>query len=136
MEQKLLSSNWTVEQAKNAWLLIQNSSKIALLTHIQPDPDGMAACAALEEILINSHKNVQVIYPDKSNYAFSIQPKNVCIGSHKQIPDLLISLDVSTVARFYLPEEFKNIKMINIDHHLDNDISGTFNFVNSSASSA
>jgi bifunctional oligoribonuclease and PAP phosphatase NrnA len=49
---------------------------------------------------------------------------------------LLISCDVASRKRFYWAKDFDGAKLINIDHHLRNDINGKFNFVDPKATSA
>ena len=116
--------------------LIKNAQKITLLTHASPDPDGISACAALDIILRNMNKNVECIYPNEPEFAIKRQPAHVSVGKHTQTPCLLMALDTSNYARLYFPDEFKNIPLINIDHHVSNSLKGIYNFVDPAAASA
>jgi phosphoesterase RecJ-like protein len=119
-----------------AWKLINASNKISLLTHSQPDGDGVSACAALDYCLSKMGKQVESIYPNDPEFDFKRQPQNIQINKHTQIPDLIIACDSANYERIYFPEEFKNIPLINIDHHVSNVLQGKFNFINPESSSA
>lgn len=118
-----------------AWELIQKSSKITLLTHLKPDGDGIAACIALELILIRLGKMVETVYPTPPELELQRRPQKVLINEHVQSPDLLIALDTANYERLYYPKDFEEIPLINIDHHVSNTISGTHNFVDPDTSS-
>jgi bifunctional oligoribonuclease and PAP phosphatase NrnA len=133
---QILTTNDLFEDlAKQAYKLIQNASKITLLTHYNPDADGISACAALSTMLKKNGKVIESIYPTKSEFFLKRHPANVLINQHRQIPDLIIICDTSTIERFYFPKEFKGIPNINIDHHISNTIKATVNLVVSQASS-
>ncbi|MFH1254180.1 MAG: bifunctional oligoribonuclease/PAP phosphatase NrnA [bacterium] len=123
----------TVEQA---WELIKTSDKITLLTHSQPDGDGVSACAALDYILSRMGKHVETVYPNKPEFDFKRCPKNTLINKHIQNPDLIIACDTANYERLYFPNSFKSIPLVNIDHHISNSLNGSFNFVNGQSSSA
>lgn len=114
---------------------IQKAKSITLLTHRKPDGDGISACAALSLFLEKKNKKIETIYPTKAEFKFKRKPKNILINKHKQKPDLLMILDTANYERCYYPESFKNIPVINIDHHISNKIDGTLNFIDQDASS-
>lgn len=119
----------------HALVLIEQAQRITLLTHTNPDGDGISACAALAYIFEKKNKQVETIYPTKTDEDIKRQPKNILIGCHQQIPDLIISNDTSVYERLYFPDTFKNIPVIVIDHHLNNKIKGVINFVETQLSS-
>jgi len=123
------------EQLNNAWKLITGAQKVTLLTHKKPDADGVSACAALAHMLEKMGKSVEAVYPSPAEFGIKRQPHNVLINKHNQIPDLLIVCDTANYDRMYYPEEFKQIPLINIDHHVSNSITGTYNFVSPKAAS-
>ena len=125
-------SSQTIQQA---WDLIQKAQKITLLTHQNPDADGISACAALDLIFAKMGKTVEAVYPTKPEFPLTRQPRMVHINTHTQIPDLIIALDTANYARLYYPEMFKSIPLINIDHHVSSNINGTCNLLNPVASS-
>lgn len=119
-----------------AWSLINNAQKITLLTHRKPDGDGISSCSALEAILKKLNKDVETVYPSEPELPIKRSPSNLLINKHKQIPELIISLDTANKALLYFPEEFSNIPLINIDHHISNNIDGTVNIVEEASSTA
>ena len=124
------------EQGLLAWQLIDHATKITLLTHRNPDADGVSACAALARIFEKQGKQVEAVYPTALELVINRQPGVVFINEHRQTPDLIIICDTANAERAYLPEAFSGIPVINIDHHISNSIQGTFNFVDGKASSA
>jgi phosphoesterase RecJ-like protein len=136
MVNNLFSLSYNLSDIKSAWELIKASKNVTLLTHTNADGDGISACAALDHILKNLGKNVETICPDKPEFDYKRKPENLLIGKHSQKPDLIIALDTANQERMFWPETFKNIKLINIDHHISNSINGMFNFINPEASSA
>jgi phosphoesterase RecJ-like protein len=131
METSLNDSNNVInkKQIIEAWHVIQKAKKITLLTHHRPDGDGISACAALAYLLEKQNKKIETIYPCLPEFNFVRQPKNILINTHQQIPDVIIVLDTANYSRLYWPDIFKQIPLINIDHHISNTIQGTFNFV-------
>lgn len=130
-----MHAGYSKQDLTKAWDLIQKAQKITLLTHYQPDADGISACAVLAHACEKLGKDVETIYPTPSEAPIKRQPSNKLINSHNQIPDLIITLDTANYARLYLPDEFKQIPLINIDHHISNSINGTCNLINPVASS-
>lgn len=118
-----------------AWLLIQGAHAITLLTHKSPDADGVSACCALSLIFNSQGKKVETICPDTPKKPAPKQPASFRIASHSFIPDLIIVCDTANRERMYFPECFKNIPLINIDHHISNSIAGTVDIINPTASS-
>lgn len=118
-----------------AWQMIEAADKITLLTHFNPDGDGVSACAVFDHILINMGKKVETIYPTKLKTEIKRQPRKVLINTHEQIPDLIIICDTANYSRLYYPEDFSGIPSINIDHHVSSSITPTINFVDPHAAS-
>jgi bifunctional oligoribonuclease and PAP phosphatase NrnA len=136
MDQNLNDKYLLPEQLAGAWQLIQKAKKITLLTHKKPDADGISACAALAHMLEKYDKDIEAIYPSPAESdTIQRQPRNVLINKHTIIPDLIIVCDTANYDRMYYPEEFKQIPLINIDHHVSNAIKGNYNFVNPLAAS-
>ncbi|MBU4269848.1 bifunctional oligoribonuclease/PAP phosphatase NrnA [Candidatus Dependentiae bacterium] len=126
--EKILSNN-------DAYQLINNVNKITLLTHYRPDGDGISACCALESFLEKLGKQVETVFPNNPEFQFKRTPKIVYINKHVITPELLIAVDTANYERLYYPKEFKNIPIINIDHHISNTIKGKYNFINANTSS-
>ena len=128
--------NYDKRSVEQAWELINSSNTITLLTHSQPDGDGVSACAALDYILSRMGKKVETVYPTQPEFNFKRQPKKISINKHIQNPDLIITCDTANYERLYFPDFFKSVPLINIDHHTSNTLNGKFNFVNGESSSA
>ena len=124
------------QECLGAWQLINQVEKITLLTHRNPDADGISACAALARVLEAQGKQIEAVYPTAPELVILRQPEIVFINEHRQLPDLLIVCDTANSERAYLPQAFAGIPLINIDHHISNSIQATFNFVDGQASSA
>jgi bifunctional oligoribonuclease and PAP phosphatase NrnA len=131
-----ISHSYSIKEIKESWALIQHATHITLLTHNNPDGDGMSACAALAHALKNNGKKVETIYPTHPEFPTERQADNVLINKRQQNPDLIIIVDTARFQRAYFPQEFTTIPLINIDHHMSNNIKGLFNFVNPAAASA
>jgi phosphoesterase RecJ-like protein len=115
--------------------MIQSAQKITLLTHYNPDGDGVSACAALDHILRAAGKQVETVYPTALKTPLNRQPARVLINRHEQTPDLIIICDTANYERLYNPAEFATIPSINIDHHASTNIKPTINFVDAQAPS-
>lgn len=136
MSQHIQNESLDKQAINRAWELIQEAHTITLLTHKDPDGDGVSACAALDYILTKHGKIVETIYPNKAEFDFKRQPKSSSINAHKQLPDLIIACDTATYSRLYFPESFSKLPLINIDHHISNAINGTVNLVSKNSSSS
>ena len=130
-----VNKDFSTTDISAAWNILQQARHIVLLAHYKPDGDAISSCAALDEILRSYQKKVTTIYPTEAEFTVKHQPENILINNHKEIPDVVISLDASTYNRIYYPDEFKSIPFINIDHHISNELKGTYNFVSTSTSS-
>lgn len=118
-----------------AWNMVHAASKITLLTHYNPDGDGVSACAALDHILRKLGKIVETVYPSLPKVEIKRQPAKVLINCHEQQPDLIIMCDTANYDRLYYPEQFVGVSSINIDHHIGSTINPTINFLDGTAPS-
>ncbi len=119
----------------HAWELMKQSDKITLLTHHNPDADGMSACSALASILEKMGKQIETIYPNTPEFPLKRISSNVLISKHNQQPDLLIACDTANYDRLYFPKSFELIPLINIDHHISNSLNGVCNIIDKDVSS-
>jgi phosphoesterase RecJ-like protein len=128
--------NFTSSDEKKGLELIRSARSIALLPHTSADGDALASCASMELVLLGLGKKVEVVAPDDPQAGVNVMPKSLAIGWHSFVPDLLISLDVATKDRLYMPPAFEKVPFINIDHHIKNTLFGDINFVEGTAASA
>lgn len=133
---KHVSNNINTKISIKAWQHIETSSHITLLTHLKPDGDGISACAAFDTVLRSMGKTVETVYPSQPPMELKFHADNCFIAQHTYTPQLLIALDTANQERLYFPEEYKDIPLINIDHHISNSIDGTYNFIDPHAASA
>ena len=135
MENRSKSNLFSADDVVRAWQMMQDAQTITLLTHRNPDGDGVSSCAALSLLLEKHGKKTETVYPSKLEFTVTRQPKNVLINTHTFVPDLIIACDTASYDRLYYPDEFKTIPMINIDHHVSNSVNGTINLVIGGAAS-
>ncbi|MFC1854732.1 bifunctional oligoribonuclease/PAP phosphatase NrnA [Candidatus Dependentiae bacterium] len=124
------------EKISRAKQMIEGAKRITLLSHEGADSDALCSCAALSSFLVREDKLVETVLPDKPKIKPFFKSKNLLIGSHSQIPDILISLDVADSARMYNSEQFNGIPLINIDHHQKNSVDCEIKLVDESSASA
>jgi phosphoesterase RecJ-like protein len=135
MELHSNTNTFSKAEIVNAYKLISQAHSVTLLTHYQPDGDGVSACAALSAILKKLNKKIEAIFPTQCEMPLKRNPENLLINKHSQIPDLIITCDTANSKLLYFPPEFASIPLINIDHHISNKITGTYNFVDPASSS-
>lgn len=118
---------------------IKNSRKFYLISHMQPDGDSIGSLLAMGEGLRSIGKEVKTFTPG------SVPRKYNFLEGADQVKHDLIDGDPTTTAIILDssdPERLGLLKdvfmqcqiIINIDHHVTNQLFGTFNLVSSSAS--
>jgi len=114
--EKLLEIKNILNEAVNKY------SKIALLTHKNPDGDGFPACLALQEILLQQNIRSDVVLEEEPSeiYDFLNGYERSKVFSESMIYDLLIILDCHEVERIGICEPLIPTakKIIAIDHHI------------------
>jgi phosphoesterase RecJ-like protein len=123
--------------------LLRGADDLLILTHRNPDGDGIGAALALAMALRAIGKRVTVVCPDPLPPYLLRMP-----GAHevqqqlsKDAWNLVIGVDVSDPALleplpFADPAAFAEAKSLNIDHHYSNLRYARFNYVDASAASA
>ncbi len=120
---------------------VNKYSKIAILTHKNPDGDGLPSCLALQEILRQQNIKSDVIMEEEPSeiYDFLDGYKRAKIFSEYMIYDLLIILDCHEIERIGICEPLIPTakKIIAIDHHiLSEPIENADTYINISTVSA
>ncbi len=120
---------------------VKDYSKIAILTHKNPDGDGLPASFALQEILLHQKVRSDVILEDEPSeiYDFLEGYNRAKAFSESMIYDLLIILDCHEEERIGICEPLIPTakKIIAIDHHiLSEPIDSADTYINTSAVSA
>lgn len=117
---------------------IDSVEKIAITFHVSPDGDATGSVLSLLQGLRNYGKKAYVISKDKpsDNLGFLpyIQEITGEIVKPTEGTDCVIVLDCGNTQRISADiENFKG-KVLNIDHHLSNDMYGDINYVDTNAS--
>ncbi|MGI6538739.1 MAG: DHH family phosphoesterase [Caldicoprobacterales bacterium] len=123
---------------KAALHLIENSHRIALIAHVQPDGDAIGSCLALAETLKETGRIIDIYCQDEIPVflhflkgAVNIKKKNQDISTY----DLGIAIDCSDEERMgTCIDIFKSAKnTMNIDHHISNTYFAMLNIVDHKA---
>lgn len=121
---------------------INQSTKIALFGHQNPDGDAIWSVLAMRQLLLNQWKIVNCFTPDQPSQMFNFLDSIDEIKDEFDygIYDCLIFLDFSgyhRIAKFTLWHEayFDQQTKIIIDHHINPDPPGQINLIDTTASS-
>ena len=130
--------------AQEIYSRMNNSSNILLITHKNPDGDGLGTLSALAMYLKSLNKKFQLFCLDEVSKNFSFLPLMHEISNdqelfNKEKYDLVIVLDSGSLNYAGVDKLIENMDytpyILNIDHHKTNDEFGNLNLVISSASS-
>lgn len=124
--------------------LLSNTANWLVLSHEKPDGDAIGSAVALANAGKRLSKRVVLGCPDPypKKYVFLCRGADVrvmdCFPSDFPVEDAaVVCLDTSNIARTVpgLAEERARRAIVNIDHHIDNEMYGTLNLVEADASS-
>jgi phosphoesterase RecJ-like protein len=112
------------------WEKIEESKKIAIVSHLSPDGDTLGSSHALYLTLKRMQKKVSLVNFDKEkNFKFDFLKDMSKIKNDLPINcDLIITCDCSDLKTAGF--EKTDITIINIDHHISNTNFGDINIVN------
>jgi len=113
---------------------IEQAERIMLITHCNPDGDGIGAQQALYDFLSATGKQVSMHNRDgvPRIYRFLAHADKVGQGDWcgAQTADLIIALDCGAFGRLGMSESFfTGATLLNIDHHASNKLFGDINLV-------
>lgn len=120
---------------------INESSKIALSFHTSPDGDSIGSSLAFLQGLRTLGKEVYIVCKEDMPKTFKFLPCSDEITSTcdvvKDGTDILIVLDCGNLERVNTNSKLseRNYTLINIDHHMSNDLYGDLNYVDTKSSS-
>ena len=120
---------------------IKESSKIALSFHTSPDGDSLGSSLAFLQGLRTLGKEVYIVCKEEMPKTFKFLPYSDEITGTcdvvKDGTDILIVLDCGNLERVNTNSnlEERNYALINIDHHMSNDLYGDLNYVDTKSSS-
>jgi len=116
--------------------LLRGASRILLITHIAPDGDAIGGLLGLGGALRQAGKSVTVSCSDPVPSRFAYLPGYADIVSQADGPfDLVVTLDcgdLKRVGRIYRADAWRDIPLLNIDHHVTNTRFGTHHWVDAS----
>lgn len=114
--------------------LIKKNNNIGIAFHESPDGDAIGSALALLMALRSEGKNVYLMSKDVVPKSFTFlecsSEINGEIHAVKEETQLVIALDCGNTERLSFDyKEERDYVLINIDHHLSNDLYGDFNYV-------
>ncbi|HPE64577.1 MAG TPA: DHH family phosphoesterase, partial [Synergistales bacterium] len=124
--------------------ILSEASEWIVLSHVKPDGDALGSASAFASVGRKLGKTVVWGGPDEypSRYLFlegsgEFRPNLKLSSLALTEGSVVLALDTSTRARSVedldaLPE---NVPLLNVDHHADNELFGTVNYVDPSSSS-
>lgn len=116
------------------------SKKIGISFHTSPDGDSIGSSLALLQGLMKLNKEVYILCDDRVPEVYNFLPfiKNVNNASNvvKDGTDCIVILDCGSYDRISVDLNTfnKNYTLINVDHHLTNQIYGDINLIDTHAS--
>lgn len=120
---------------------IEKANCILLVTHISPDGDALGSIIGMGAVLLDAGKQVSLVCDSDIPARFGFLPLVEKIQKRpKSLPyDLVIVLDCGDEtrmgARVFKDLQSLKLPILNIDHHVTNNLFGTTNFVVSTAAS-
>lgn len=125
---------------REAVRLVHSARSVYVVSHVAPDGDAVGSVAGLGEALRQLGLEVTTALPDPVPPDFAFLPGAELILREPPLgsEDLLIVLDCTDLSRLEdlcLPAVFARKPVLNIDHHVTNDLFGRVNVVEPQASS-
>lgn len=108
---------------QKAYAIIKNSQNILIVTHEQPDGDGLASACLMAEVLTLLNKKYQLYCQSRINRQYSFLPHAEEFKNYNENFDfdLIIILDCGNVERTKLDKKILSRKpgqlVLEIDHH-------------------
>ncbi len=120
--------------------VLKEGKQFLLMTHNDPDFDGIGSMLALGKVLLNAGKDVVVLSEDPVPAPFNLlKGSNMIVQGfdEKMDFDTVVLLDCGDLKRLNVCHDFFEGRkfLINIDHHETNDFFGNLNLVDSNSSS-
>lgn len=127
-----------MKEYKQIKKILDKSASIGIISHVNPDADNIGSISALSRSLRLYGKDVKTICVDTVPYnlEFIEETKNF-VTDYDYDFDLLFVLDCSGIDRLGRASSVIDNSnfIINIDHHISNNLKGNINIVEKTASS-
>lgn len=127
---------------KEIGLLIESAKKLLVVSHVNPDGDALGTQLAFAAYLKSLGKEVTLVREEAIPERYQFLPG---IDQIRPVDNIKNSLDIDTVIALECPKLSRagdiisslsdDIKIINIDHHQDNDNYGQVKWIDKDASS-
>jgi phosphoesterase RecJ-like protein len=138
----IYSANKSALPAEEITRILEESNSILVASHVDPDGDSLGTQLAFAGFLRKNGKRVFLFREDVIPQKFQFLPELENIKHIHDVPenfsvDAAVILECPRITRAgnIIQKLNKNCKIINIDHHQDNEIYGDVHWVNSEASS-
>lgn len=119
--------------------ILKDNNNFAIVSHTSPDGDSMGSMLALYCILKQNNKNADVFIDDvvPERYEFLPFSKSIKTIIEEKHYDCVVALDCGDPERLGRCKNLlsKTEIVVNIDHHISNNMYGTVNFIETNASS-
>ncbi len=118
--------------------LIRGSERFLLLTHRDPDADGIGSMLALGKAISESGKDAVCLAegPLEGSLGMLKGAEDIVFGDKDEADyDVFIALDCSAIGRIAGRVGNSLSPLVNIDHHVTNDDFGHLNYVDAQSSS-
>lgn len=121
--------------------LIRKNESFLVVTHVNPDPDGICSQLAFAQYLKSKGKSVALLgneqVPNRFNFLPGVKQVKVYKEGMKKEIDVAIVLDCGEPNRIGKVRNLikDGVKVVNIDHHITNSYFGDVNIVEAKASS-
>lgn len=130
--------NNSFSSVKEAFEYLSTLDNIIIFTHEHPDGDAIGSVFALQKAFKALGKMVDIYFPENLPLRYSTMiNENTYISKKRENHDysVCIALDCGNFERLETFDKGKplNIPILNIDHHQDNTLFGTYNLINSKA---
>lgn len=111
---------------------IKKATNIMIVTHESPDGDAIGSSLSMYLVLKQMGKNPDLVIKEYSQCFNFLPSLSYSITIPRNIDyDLVISLDCAKISRLNEIEYVEKAKkIINIDHHISNELYGNYNLVN------
>lgn len=114
---------------KEAGAMLLEAKSIVITAHVNPDGDAIGSCLGMMHYLRGIGKDVRVLIDDEIPKNFFILPgasdisRPLELGSEQEAVDILLVLDANLERVGTVKEKVSAKLVLNIDHHVTNDLS-------------
>lgn len=122
--------------------ILLGAHSVLILTHIRPDGDALGSSFGMRQFLREAGINAEVFLPEAPPERY----RELCTGYIDRDKfngfdrfDLILLLDCASFNRIGFAPDIKAVppeKLLNVDHHVTNSITGKYNYIDGTSSSS